>query len=142
MVFARSMSSSRPRATTASVRKRKSITTRVPRKPGKLFINSYRKDKMRFVASPSGCIATKKARANQKTPAEDAKGCLGLIRLGLDNTHLYIATMQRKKDPKIKGSTAITGVGYHPVFKWSKLYDSQTKKPYKVLLQNQSRYKR
>lgn len=68
----------------------------------------------------------------RKTPAGDPQRCLGLVRLGRDGKHLYIATQKWKKNPKIKYSTSPTGAGYHLAFSWKKLYNARTKKPFDV----------
>lgn len=68
----------------------------------------------------------------RKTPRGDPERCMGSVRLGQDGSHLYYAQKVWKKNPKIKYSTTPTGQGYHLAFKWTKLYNTRTKKPFKV----------
>ena len=75
---------------------------------------------------------TSTAHRLRKTPKGDPERCLGSVRLGQDGMHLYIAEKTWKKNPKIKYSTTPTGTGYHLAFKWTKLYDKRTKKPFKL----------
>lgn len=93
----------------------------------------YKRYPAAFKASPR-CKAddTSTSARVRKTPAGDPERCLGLVRLGRDAKHLYLATKKWKKNPKIKYSTSPTGTGYHVAFSWKKLLNSRTKKAFNV----------
>jgi hypothetical protein len=87
------------------------------------------------------CIAKSKSRSDKKqTPNGDPELCFGSVRLGNNPKYIYFATRYLKKNPKIKYSTVPTGQGYHMAFKWQKVYDARTKKPYVVTPEEQTRF--
>jgi hypothetical protein len=66
----------------------------------------------------------------RKTPKEDAKKCLGSVRLGQDETFVYIALPHHKHNPKYSRTAFPTGS--HVEAHWVKLYDTRTGKAVKA----------
>jgi hypothetical protein len=79
----------------------------------------------------SASNAASTAKRVKKTPRENAKKCIGKVRIGQDGKFVYIAMVKRQKNPKYKTSST-PSTGTHIVAKWEKLYDSRTNKPLEV----------
>lgn len=86
----------------------------------------------KWFAYKARCKPSGSSTRKRTTPSGDARLCVGAVRVGTDGTHLYLARRFKKRNPHIKYSSVPTGRGWHMAFKWEKLYDARTKKPFLV----------
>lgn len=125
--------------TTPQVRKTKRSTPlgkrKQKRKPKMTIQDVYARYGRNAFGPSATCVVKGTASVSKrlkKTPSENAKHCVHKVRLGQDGSHLYFAQKTWKKNPKIPYSTTPTGQGMHLAFKWMKLYNKRTQKPYNV----------